>query len=252
MTASRLRLRGFEPFLRKELAEWWQCRAAQVTFVVVAALGTLGTLSTRIDQAAGGVPSTGQLDATTNIFASQFAHWVMLAAIFASIGTLTQERTTGTLAWTLSKPVSRSSVLLAKWAAALLALALFSVILPLAWMVVVATVAYGAVPDLAAVARFGGVLLAVPALFVAIDLAVATRLDSQAGIAAIAIGIGYAPYLLGTFLPKLAELWPSAVGGLATTVGMGQPASVATVASWALTIAVVAIGGLWLFNREDL
>ncbi len=127
--------------------------------------------------------------------------WVMLAGIFASIGMLTQERETGTLAWTLSKPISRSSVLLAKWTAAVLALAVFAVMLPLTWMVVLSTLTYGNVPDLAAVARFGGVLIALPALFVALDLGLATRIHNQAGIAAIAFAIAFAPYFLSAFLP---------------------------------------------------
>lgn len=252
MTAIHSPLLGFTPFLRKELTEWWQRRAALVTFVVVATLGTIGTLATRIDQAGGGVPTSGMLDATFNIFGSKIDEWVMLAGIFASIGMLTQERETGTLAWTLSKPISRSSVLLAKWTAAVLALAVFAVMLPLTWMVVLSTLTYGNVPDLAAVARFGGVLIALPALFVALDLGLATRIHNQAGIAAIAFAIAFAPYFLSAFLPSVAELWPSSITAVAFAVATNDPANLATVASWALTILIVGAAGLWVINREDM
>jgi ABC-type transport system involved in multi-copper enzyme maturation permease subunit len=252
MTATQPRLVGFRPFLRKELTEWWQRRAALITFVIVAALATLGTLAARIDLAGGDTPDPGMLDATVSILGSKLDQWVTMAAIFASIGLLTHERATGTLGWTLSKPISRSSLLLAKWTAAVLTLALCSVILPLTWMVAVATFAYGSVPDLAAVARFGGLLIALPALFVALELALATRLDSQAGIAATALAVAFAPYLIASFLPSLVELWPSAIAGVATAVALAEPVNLSTVASWALTIAVVAVLGLWTFNREDL
>jgi ABC-2 type transport system permease protein len=252
MTASIAPQPGFRPFLRKELQEWWQRRAALVTFITVAALGTLGTLASRIDEAGGGVPTADMLNATFNIFASKFDQWVMLAGIFASIAILAQERASGTLAWTLSKPVSRTSVLLAKWAAAVLMLAVFAVVLPLAWMVGVATVAYGNVPDLPAVARFGGVLIALPAFFVALNLALATRLDSQAAIVAISFGVAFAPYLLSAFAPSIVELWPSSIATVAGDLAIGEPANLLTVVSWGLTVVVLGLAGLWIFNREDM
>ena len=252
MTASIAPLPGFRPFLRKELQEWWQRRAAHVTFVVVAALGSIGTLATRIDQAAGGVPTAGMLNATANIFNSKFDQLVMMAGIFASIAMLVQERASGTLAWTLSKPVSRTSVLVAKWSAAVLMLAVFAVVLPLASMGALATVAYGNVPDVATLVRFGAVLIALPAFFVALNLALATRLDNQAGIAAISLGVAFAPYLIASFAPSIAELWPSAIAATAQALGTGEPANLLTVVSWGLTVIVLGVAGLWAFNREDM
>jgi ABC-type transport system involved in multi-copper enzyme maturation permease subunit len=252
MTTTHSPLLGFTPFLRKEITEWWQRRVAAVTFLVVAAFGTLGTMAGRIDQAGGGAPTPAMLDATFNVFGARLDQWVMMAGIFAGIGMLTQERATGTLAWTLSKPISRSSVLLAKWTAAVLMLTVFAVVLPLAWMVALSTLSYGNVPDLAAVARFGGVLIALPALFVALELGLATRIDNQAGIAAIAMAVAFAPYLLSAFLPSVAELWPSSITVVAAAVATGEPANLATVASWALTILAAGAAGLWIFNREDM
>ena len=252
MTAMTPSLTGFRPFLRKEVGEWWQRRAALTTLLVVAAMGTIGTLANRIDEFAGGVPVAADLQATANIFNAKIDQWVMLAAIFASIGMLIHERTTGTLAWTLSKPVSRTAVLLAKWTAAVVMLAVFAVVLPLAWMVGVATVAYGSMPDVTAVARFGAALIALPAFFVALNLALATRLNSQAAIAAIALGVAFAPYLLVAFVPAAAELWPSAMAVVAAAFGVGDPVNTPTIACWAISVLALGILGLWAFNREDM
>ncbi len=252
MTATTPRLYGFRPFLRKELQEWWYRRAALVTLLVVAALGTIGTLSGRIDEIAGGVPTAEMLQATSNIFGSKLDQWIMMAAIFASIGMLTHERMTGTLAWTLSKPISRTSVLLAKWSGAVVMLGVFGVALPLVWMGGVATLAYGSVPDIAVVASLGVALIALSAFFVALNLALATRINNQAGIAAIAMAVGFAPYFLNAFLPAAAELWPTSIAMVAGAVAMGEPVSWPTIASWAISIAVIAIAGLWTFNREDM
>jgi ABC-type transport system involved in multi-copper enzyme maturation permease subunit len=252
MTASAISVHGFRPFLRKELSEWWQRRAAVVTFVVVGALGILGTLATRIDELAGGVPTAAMLDPTANVLGAQFHQWILFAGIFASIGMLISERASGTLAWTLSKPISRSSVLFAKWTAAVVMLAVFAVALPLAVSVGIATWSYGAVPDLATVARFGLVLLGLPAFFVALNLAVATRIDSQAAVAAIAFAVVGAPYLIGSFVPGVAELWPTTIAQMAAPFATGEPANLPTVASWAIALVALGVIGLLIFNREDM
>jgi hypothetical protein len=252
MTASTNRLLGFQPFFRKELAAWWQSRAALVTVGAVGALATVGTLATRIDELAGGIPSPDMLAPTANVLGGQFHQWVSMAAILATIGTLTHERATGTLAWTLSKPISRTSVLLAKWAAAVVMLGVFAVVLPLGISTVVATLAYGSAPELDVVAKYGLVLLGVPAFIAALNLALATRLDSQAGIAAIALLVFATPYFFGGFLPAIGELWPTSIGVMAGMVATGSAPNVPTVASWAICIAAVGAAGLLVFDREDI
>jgi ABC-type transport system involved in multi-copper enzyme maturation permease subunit len=252
MTATTPPLLGFRPFFRKELADWWQRRAALITFAVVAALGAMGTLATRIDELAGGVAEAAMLDPTANVLNAKFEDWILFAGIFASIGILTQERVMGTLAWTLSKPVSRSSVLLAKWTAAVVMLAVFAVALPLVVSVGIATWAYGSLPDLGSVAVFGLILVAVPAFFVGFNLALATRLGSQAGIAAAAFAVFGAPYLLVSFLPIVAEVWPTAMGAMAGAVAGGADPNLPTIAGWAVAVAAVGALGLLALGREDL
>jgi ABC-2 type transport system permease protein len=252
MTAIHSRLPGFLPFLRKELREWWHRRAALVTFVVVAFLGIMGAITMRIEQEAGGVLEPAMLEPTRNVIGAKLDQWVLLASIFASIGMLTQERASGTLAWTLSKPVSRNSVLLAKWAAATIMLGVFAVLLPLASMAVAATLAYGSAPDLVTLAGFGTLLIALPAFFVALNLALATRLDSQAGIAAIALAVAFAPNLIAMLLPAVAEAWPSSIALVARAVAVGEPFPASAIAGWAACLAVAGMAGLWALNREDM
>ena len=244
---------GFRPFFRKELMEWWKRRAALATFAVVGVLVIIGTLSTRIDELAeGGTASAAALDPTFNVIGALLDQWVAFAAIFASIGILIQERSTGTLAWTLSKPVSRNAMLLAKWAASVIMLAIFSIVLPLGVSVVVATIAYGSVPDLVVVAKFAATLVAIPAFFVTLNLAFATRLNSQAAIAAIAIGIAAVPLFFGSLLPVVSEVWPTQIGALAVAMAGGEPAHLPIIASWAAVVLVFGAGGLFAFSREDL
>lgn len=246
-------LLGFGSFMRKELAEWWQRRAILATFGAITVLGIIGTLATRIDEWLSGLaPAAAQLDPTMNVLGALFDQWILFAAIFASIGLLIQERTTGTLAWTLSKPISRTSLLLAKWLVAVAMLAVFGLVLPLAVSVVVATWAYGSVPDLGRVATFGGVLIALPAFYVAFNLALSTRLNSQAGVAAIGAGAAMVPLLIGGFLPVLVELWPTSMSSVAMAMAGGEAPHLPTILSWAVVMIGLGIAGLVIFQREDM
>jgi len=252
-SATNLGLLGFGPFVRKELSEWWQRRAILATFGAISVLGIIGTLATRIDERLSGLaPAAAQLDPTMNVLGALFDQWILFAAIFASIGLLIQERTTGTLAWTLSKPISRTSLLLAKWLVAVVMLAVFGLVLPLAVSVGVATWAYGSVPDLGRVATLGGVLIAVPAFYVAFNLALSTRLNSQAGVAAIAAGAAMVPLLIGGFLPVLVELWPTTMSSVAMAMAGGEAPHLPTILSWAVVVTGLGIAGLVTFQREDL
>jgi ABC-2 type transport system permease protein len=252
MTAIVAPTQGFRPFAAKELLDWWKRRAALITALAVSALGGIGTLATRIDELAGGVPSPAMLEPTSNVLGGQFDQWVVLAAIFGSIGLLVGERSSGTLAWTLSKPIARPALLVAKWLAAVAVLAVVAVVVPLSVSVAVATWAYGAVPDLPTVARFGVLLLAVAAFIVALDLALATKLDSVAGIAAIALAVFATPYLLGSIAPSIAAWWPTAIGATAGAVASGAPLEPASIAGWAIGLLAAGIAGVLIFSREDL
>jgi ABC-2 type transport system permease protein len=243
---------GFRAFVIKELRDWWRRRAALTTAVAVSVLGAIGTLATRIDEWGGGVPTTAQLDPTANVLGAQFYQWVVLAAIFGSLGLLTTERATGTLAWTLSKPISRSAVLIAKWVAGVVVLAMAAVAIPLGVSVAIATAAYGGVPDIATITTFGLCLVAVAAFIVALDLALATRLDSQAGIAAIAFAVFAAPYLIVSIAPSLAAWWPTAIGWLADAFASGSAIELATLLGWAGSMVVAGAAGILIFDREDL
>lgn len=243
---------GFRPLLAKELREWWRRRAAQTTLVVVSALTVIGTLAPRFDEIAGGVPSGSPFIPTAAVLGSKLDQWVVLAAIFASLGLVTPERVSGTLAWTLSKPVGRPALLLAKWVAGAIVLAVTAVVIPLVLSAGVATIAYGSAPDVATVATFGLLLIAVSASFVALELALATAIDSQAAIAAIAFAVFAAPYLFGSLSPAVATWWPTSIGAMAGSVALGEPMPVATLIGWLGGLLVCGVAGTSILTRKDL
>jgi hypothetical protein len=143
-------------------------------------------------------------------------------------------------------------LLLAKWLVAVVMLTVFGIVLPLAISVVAATWSYGSLPDLGRVATFGGVLIALPAFYVAFNLALSTRLNSEAGVAAIGVGVAMVPVLFGGFLPVLAELWPTSMSSVAMAMARGEAPPLPTILSWAVVMIGLGITGLAIFQREDM
>src|SRR4029078_2443938 len=89
--------------------------------------------------------------------------FIVLAAIFATLRLLLVERDSGKLAWTISKAVARTSLLVIKLLTAPLVLWVAAVVIPIAATTVLVTVLYG-IPDLAGALTLGLTLVALPAL----------------------------------------------------------------------------------------
>ena len=101
-----------------------------------------------------------------------------MVAIIATMTIISVERDRGTLAWSLTNPVSPTSILAAKFAASMTVFSLAAVALPMVVSVVVASIAYGAVPDLVTIAVFTLLFLAVPAFFSALTIELGAMLRS--------------------------------------------------------------------------
>ena len=69
-----------------------------------------------------------------------------IAAIFAVMGLIVGERESGTLAWTASKPVSRSAIWLSKFGVSTAVLWVAAGLIPLAATVALVIALYGPVP----------------------------------------------------------------------------------------------------------
>ena len=127
------------------------------------------------------------MDPTDNVLLGWAGMTMAVVALLASMSLLSGERDRGTLAWSLTLPVSPTSVLAAKWLAAILALTVVTILAPLGVSVAVATVAYGSLPDLGTVGLFAAVYIAVPAFYVSLTLALSTVVKGTAGIAGIGL-----------------------------------------------------------------
>jgi ABC-type transport system involved in multi-copper enzyme maturation permease subunit len=153
---------------------------------------------------------------------------------------LIAERDSGSLAWTVSKPVSRTSVLVSKWLTSTLVLWIGAVIVPLALTTVVVGALYGP-PDIGTVVILAIALITVPALFVAIALAAATIVPNQAAVAAIGLTLLAVPPIVGGILPALSPFFPTSIFDWSVGIATGSPASLVTPLAWLVGMAVLFI-----------
>ncbi len=231
-------LLGLRNLLRKDAIDWLRSKRPWIVIVVSLFVFLPAAANSRINEwiirnfptaeTSSKVVSLQPMDNLMQAIGTQF---IVIAVIFATMSLLLAERDSGTLAWTISKPVSRTSVLVSKWITSTLILWVAAVVIPLVATTVLVSVLYG-MPDMAIVGRLGVNLLAVPALYVAITLAAATLVPSQAAVGAIGLGIFAGAQLLGGIVPSLAPFFPTSIFGWAIEASAGGSPSLATPVAW--------------------
>jgi len=245
---------GFATVFRKELSEWVRGPKALIVAGVSIAGSVFMTLIPFIAQATGEAEQAGLLskDPTANVLLGWTGQTVALIAVVATMSLLSTERDRGTLAWSLSNPVSPTSVIAAKFLAAMLVFGLTAVAIPLLVSIGLATVVYGATPNLVTVGTFGLLFLTLPAFYIALTVGLGTAIKSTAGVAGVAFAVMFIPQILGGLVPILGELSPTSIGTWAMAVAKGQTASTLTLAGWLVSMVALIVGAKVVFDRQEL
>jgi ABC-2 type transport system permease protein len=244
---------GFGNAFRKELTEWLHGPQVLVVAGLSIAAAVFTTLLTRIEEATS---SSGEVlglstDPTANALLGWSGEIIGLVAIIATMTTISVERDRGTLAWSLTNPVSPTSILAAKFAASMIVFGLVAVVLPMGIAVGVATVAYGGLPDLGTIGAFTVLFLAVPTFFLALTIGLGAGIRSTAGIAGVALAVLFVPQMLGGMVPHMTELSPTSIGQWAQMVVMGDPAPMSIPLSWLVSMVVIVVGAKLVFDRQE-
>jgi ABC-2 type transport system permease protein len=253
--AGQPRLLGLGKLLRKDISEWLHGKRPWVVLGVTTSVFVLAAANARITEWAArsfpADPGDGPAKVLSvlpldNILFAIGTQFIVLAAIFATMSLLIAERDSGTLAWTISKPVSRTSVLVSKWLTSTLILWVAAVVVPLTFTTAIVTVLYG-LPDLAIVIALGLTLITVPAFFVAVALTAATLVPSQAAVGAIGVAVFVAPQIVGGVLPALTPFFPGSIFDWSVEISTGGPASLVTPVAW-----LVGLTFLFVLARQRL
>jgi ABC-type transport system involved in multi-copper enzyme maturation permease subunit len=245
-------LLGVGTAARKEATEWLRSPKALVIAgfsIVGAVFMTLVPIIAELTHDAGPAGLITR-DPTANVLSALAGQTAAVIAILATMTLITVEHDRGTLAWSLSNPVSPTSILAAKTVVATAILAATTVALPLVVSYGVASAVYGT-PDAGAVLRFGALYLAVPVFYVVLTVAFGTAIRSTAGVAGAAIAVMLVVPGIGQLVPLVNELSPTSMATWALAVATGHPASMLTPAAWAVATVAIAIVGARVFARLE-
>lgn len=270
---------GFGNFLRKELRDWWKSWRLIVVFAVMTLI-----LSMMVFKGYKNVQEKEQLlpGQTKELIATRLLLVVfepppnvaglvvqIFIMIFSTMGLMTNEKSSGTLAWNLSKPLGRTGLFVAKWLAATIMLWLCMCVGP----VTVASIcmkAYHKIDvDIVKMAPVVGASVAWIALWVLLSLTVSLRFQSQAAVAGIMIAFWAAPNLFGVLLRWVFgdEAYSYIVDRLATNspfwsyelfadadlfrFGRPEPKNI-FIYAWAVWMVVLSVISLRIFNRQEI
>jgi ABC-type transport system involved in multi-copper enzyme maturation permease subunit len=253
-SGSRRPLLGLGTVIRKELTEWLRGPKAWIILGVSVFGAIFMTLIPFIAEATTTARDAGLLshDPTTNVLLGWTGQVVALIAILSTMALLSTERDRGTLAWTLTNPVSPWSVVTAKYVVAFTVFVATAIVLPMLVSILLATAVYGGLPDLRVVGTFLALFLALPAFYIALTVALGTAVKSTVGVAGIAFSVMFVPQILSGLLPIIGELSPTSIGSWAMLVAKGQPASMLTPIGWAISMVVLIVGAKVVFDRQEL
>jgi ABC-type transport system involved in multi-copper enzyme maturation permease subunit len=241
---------GFGTLLRKEIMDWARSRRALIVGVSTTALAVLtSVIPVLMGPTEDGKPLS--LDPTVNVLLGWNGQMLQVIVILATMSLITGERDRGTLAWSLTHPLARIALLAAKWAAAVLVLAVVGIALPLTASSAVATIAYGAPPDLGHVATFGLLYISVPMLYAGLTIAIAAVIPSTAGVAGIAFLVAFMPSIIAGFLPSVTEYVPTSIAVWVGAITAGIQAPVTIPLAWAASLVVLAALAALAFDRQE-
>ncbi|MFC2004734.1 ABC transporter permease [Chloroflexota bacterium] len=183
-------------------------------------------------------------------FASVFS---IIGAVILAQGTIVGEKQSGTAAWVLSAPVSRSTFLLSKLIALVLGCLTTMIVLPYA----IAYLEFSLIPEITVPFTSFLIAMGVSALhlgfYICLTLMLGTLFTSRGPV----IGIPLAAFFIGSIIQALPLSWLSILtpwplietsAALVHTQSMGSLVPVIATAMWSVIFIALAI---WRFRREE-
>ena len=251
--------RGFANLLRKENGEWWRTRRWW-TQSLIWLLITNGILALALWVLPTVAPEeAGDAIDNLGIFFQVMSQFPVFAVIVITQGALIGEKQSGTAAWIMSAPVSRSAFILAKLVAN--AIGFFVTIILAQGLVAYAqlSVSDGGPLPLAPYLTLLALVSLILLFYLALTLMLGAFFDTRGPVLGISISVAIASMLgisslFASFLPWIVLVLPDSIPGLITLVVEGEPLPDV----WPIPIILMSVYSLlfvtlaiWRFRREE-
>jgi len=248
---------GLGNFLSKELRAWWGTRfwlvQAAVWLTIVNGILVIVLWVGPATDADMKSPEGGLMAMGLQVFFAFAAQAAAMGAAILGMGTVIGEKQSGSAAWVLSKPLSRTAFVTAKLIA--LTVGVLSIAIVLQGVVAFGQIAAVSreLPGLVPFTIGLGVLALHTMFYLTLVVMLGTFLNSRGAVVGIALGILFGQQLAGNLLGALAMYLPSSLGTLAAVASMGEPLpTVVPIAATALLSVLFVAAALWRFGREEL
>ena len=179
----------------------------------------------------------------------------MIGAVLVTQGTIVGERQSGTAAWILTKPTTRTAFILTKLVAIAGSFLLLSLAIPAVTSLAICQVVLHALPDVLGFVEAIGILALHQLFYISLTLMLGTLFRERGPVAGIALGFWIAGNLLPHFLPQwLVTLTPWSLAPAAEGLAIGKPATTelaTSVLATAVTTMLWIGVALWRFEREE-
>jgi len=257
-------LAGFGNMLSKELGEWFRTRRwlVQLSIWLFLINGFIGFIlfvlpmlnSTKPvrDQMSGAIPPE------TQAFVMYFTIAVMggtIGVIILAQDEIIQEKQSGTAAWILSKPASRSTFILTKLLSNAIGALVFIVGLPgLVTLGESYLATHQAAPLGPFLAGVGVVMLAL-VFYLSLVILLGVMCESRGRMLGIAFGLMFGGMLLNNLIPQLNYVLPVNMDKIAQALFLGVPLPamfVSQVIAAAVLSIVFILAALWRFHSVEL
>lgn len=245
-------LGGLGNMIRKELSQWLGTRLwwmqTLIWVVMLNGITTLIMLDSSMDPAA-------LLEQAVSAFLQVAALATSIGVVLTIQGAVVGEKELGTAAWVMSKPVSRSSFVVAKLIANSIGFLVTAVLIPSIVFAVETRFLLSTTLDLGRFALATSVLGLSIVFYVTLTIALGTLFKGRGPVAGIGIGL----ILVGQFFKGMIPLsfvliTPWLLGDASTSLALGSIPEwnrmIPLAATGAATLALAFLG-MWRFKREE-
>jgi ABC-2 type transport system permease protein len=166
-----------------------------------------------------------------------------------------QERQTGTAAWILTKPVSRSSFILTKLLSNLVAGLAFIAAIPGLVAYLEIYLVSGQMPPLAPYLMGIGAILLMLVFYLTLVIMLGTVFEQRGPVLGVSVTVFIGGFIASQFLPQASYILPVNMQNIAAGLAQSQPLpgaayiQLGVTAAWSVLFTIVA---LWRFSRLEL
>jgi ABC-2 type transport system permease protein len=251
-------LGGFGNMLGKELGDWFGTRRWIVQAIIW--LGIINGLMAFIMFVVPAMDPSAQMSPEEELVQG-LSLYFNFAVLFGAIGMIIlaqdeiiQEKQSGTAAWILSKPVSRSAFVLTKllsnFLGGLIIIAGLTGVVAYAELYLVSEQALPHLPYLMGM----GLILLTLTFYLSLVIMLGTIFEQRGAVLGIAVGVLMGGLIASQFTPLVSYFLPVKMPDIATALMQGQPlptiaiSQLITAGAWSILFTIVA---LLRFRREE-